>query len=350
MPNLEPQLPGRVLDWAVKAVDPQALIRSVRPLYGSTSSTLHCLTLQVGSVERRYVVRQFDNLEWLQQEPDLARHEAASLTWAARTGLPVPGLIAFDETGSECGLPTVLMTHLKGSVVLSLPEPDGWLSSLAAALLKIHAVQAADFPWPYFTYIDLAALETPAWSGFPAAWETALALVKRPPPPVKPCFIHRDYHPANVLWRGHTISGVVDWVNACRGPVGIDLGHCRVNLAQMYGVPTADAFLATYQAQAGPAFRYDPYWDLLSLVDILFGPPQVYPGWAVFGLTGLTDAMMVERLDAYLLSLLKWSVTKPGRPLRGGAASVCAPGPRRSRSGRRWPRQPGGRAAQSPPG
>jgi hypothetical protein len=52
-------------------------------------------------------------------------------------------------------------------------------------------------------------------------------------------------------------------------------------------------------------FTYDPYWDLLSLIEILIGPPKVYPGWTAFGVTGLTDELMEERLDSYLLSLLK---------------------------------------------
>ncbi|MFD0682267.1 MULTISPECIES: hypothetical protein [unclassified Paenibacillus] len=46
------------------------------------------------------------------------------------------------------------------------------------------------------------------------------------------------------------------WVNACRGPAGIDIGHCRLNPAMLFGV------------------------------------------------TGLTDKLMVERLDRYMASLL----------------------------------------------
>lgn len=47
--------------------------------------------------------------------------------------------------------------------------------------------------------------------------------VREPRPQVKPCFIHRDYHPTNILWVDDKVSGVVDWVNACRGPAGIDI-------------------------------------------------------------------------------------------------------------------------------
>ncbi|WP_085520667.1 phosphotransferase family protein [Tuberibacillus sp. Marseille-P3662] len=298
------ELPDRVLKWVVDAVDSYATVQSICRLYGGTSSIVHSVSLQVNQVQRDFVLRQFDNVEWLQEEPDLAFHEAESLRLASRSDVSTPEIVAFDETGRECGVPVVLMTQLEGSVVLSPHNLDHWLDGLAASLVQIHAVDADGYPWPYFTYNDVASLETPSWSSFPELWQRAIDIVKGPRPKAKTCFIHRDYHPTNVLWYGHTVSGVVDWVNACRGPAGIDVGHCRLNLAQLFDVPTADAFLSAYQSYAGSAFNYDPYWDLLSLSDILFGPPTVYPGWTAFGVTGLTDQLMVERLDRYMMSLL----------------------------------------------
>ena len=55
---------------------------------------------------------------------------------------------------------------------------------------------------------------------------------------------------------------------------------------------------------AGSTFKYEPYWDILSAIDGLDTPPSVYPGWAAFGVTGLTDRMMEERLDTYMESLI----------------------------------------------
>lgn len=101
------------------------------------------------------------------------------------------------------------------------------------------------------------------------------------------------------------MSGVVDWPNACLGPAGIDVGHCRVNLALLYGVEVADLFLATYEKHAGSSFIYDSYWDIVSAFDFVGdGPPTVYGGWAAFGVTGLTDVMMEERMDAFVASLV----------------------------------------------
>ncbi|MEC5425437.1 hypothetical protein QGM71_18305 [Virgibacillus sp. C22-A2] len=71
-------------------------------------------------------------------------------------------------------------------------------------------------------------------------------------------------------------------------------------MAILYNVETADAFLTAYEDYAGKSSVYDCYWDFLSLIDVLFGSPEVYPGWVVFGVRGLTDIMMGERLDLML--------------------------------------------------
>lgn len=273
-------------------------------LAGSTSSTLHRLDLRLGGGGQSWVVRQFDNAAWLEEEPDVAVHEAAALRHAADCGLPAPRLIAADTWGEACGLPSVLMTHLEGQVVLRPTDPVGWLDEMARALVRIHACPAESLGWEYFSYQNLEAFGPPEWSAQREAWSEVIRIVRGPRPAYAATFIHRDFHPANLLWQGGQVSGVVDWVNACRGPAGIDLGHCRVDLAQLHGTEVADAFLNAYLRAAGPGFRYHPYWDLLSLVDVLFGPPTVYPGWAAFGVYDLTDRLMAQRLEAYMLSLL----------------------------------------------
>lgn len=298
-------LPERVLKWVVESVDPRASVLTAGRLPGATSSGVHSISLRVGQQVRDFVLRLFDNAEWLQNEPDLAAHEAESLRFASRSGLNTPQIIACDESGSQCGIPAVLMTRLEGAVVLRPHDLKRWLDGLAQALVRIHAVEADDFPWSYYTYNDIPSLEIPSWSDYPEKWNEVIEIVRGPAPAIKPCFIHRDYHPCNVLWNGDKVSGIVDWVNACRGPAGIDIGHSRWNLAQLFDVPTADAFLSAYKRHAGLSFTYDPYWDLLSLIDTQFGPPVVYQGWTAFGVTGLTDELMRVRVDRYMASLLQ---------------------------------------------
>lgn len=295
----------RICQWIINVVNPNAFIKSVHKLPGATSSLLYTVVVKEGEKERSLVLREFNNVGWLADEPDIAWHEACSLNMAARTGLPVPKLIACDKSGEVCGLPAILMSHLKGKVVLKPDSMQKWLHQLADALKQIHRVNADDFSWNYFSYNDIDKITIPEWSQVPDIWKLAINYAKKPRSEYKSCFIHRDYHPANVLWHDGKISGVVDWANACSGPAGIDIGHCRWNLAMLYGIEIADQFLAAYQAIAGSTFYYDPYWDILSVIDTLSGSPTVYSGWRDFGITELTDALMVERTDMYIENLVK---------------------------------------------
>lgn len=297
------KFPDQLLQWITSSVDSRVNIEEIHRLPGSTSSDVYSLSLSNQGNIQEYVLRQFTNRSWLEEEPDLAKHEAESLRMASKTRTNSPAIIAYDETGSECGIPSVLMTKVEGEVDL-MPgiKMGGWIDDLAKTLAAIHTVEAAEFAWNYFSYNDIKTISIPKWSSQPERWKKLLEIVRGQRPETKICFIHRDYHPTNVLWKNGKISGVVDWVNACRGPAGIDVGHCRLNLARLYGIAFADAFLTAYQTYGGSEFTYDPYWDLVSLVD--GGPPEVYPGWPVFGVNNLTNDVIVERTDQYVISLM----------------------------------------------
>lgn len=298
------KLHAQSLEWAKAQLSPTAKVLDVYSLKGGTSSTLLELLVQEEDQQHFYVLRLFHKVDWLAKEPDLAKHEAESLQYAKKAGLAVPRLIAYDETGENSGMPAVLMTKMPGSVVLQPSNDEQWLDSLAATLAKLHQTKVDNFSYDYFSYNDVFLLEKPIWSKFQHDWMRAFYIVSGGRPLFQECFIHRDFHPANILWENRQVSAIVDWVNACRGPAGIDVGHCRVNLAQLYGISVANDFLTAYERHAGSSFTYDPYWDLLSLTDTLDGSPTVYPGWKVFGMKGLSDELMRHRLDDYLLSLL----------------------------------------------
>ncbi|WP_142827536.1 phosphotransferase family protein [Planococcus soli] len=297
-------LPAQSLEWLQEQFGAAAELTSIKPLTGGTSSTLFELDVREKDEIRSYVLRLFYKADWLEKEPDLARHEADSLQFAEQAGLPVPHLIAYDETGEASGMPAVLMTKLSGSVVLQPANDENWLEGLAASLAQLHKTKPGSFPYEYFSYNNAFLLEKPTWSKVQNDWMRAFYIVAGSRPEAPECFIHRDFHPANVLWENGRLSAIVDWVNACRGPAGIDVGHCRVNLAQLYGTSVANDFLAAYERHAGSSFTYDPYWDLVSLTDTLDGSPVVYPGWKAFGMTGLSNELMRHRLDDYLLNLL----------------------------------------------
>ena len=270
----------------------------------ATSCLLHEIELQSKTGQSHALLRRFTDQQWVKREPDVALREAMSLQHAARARLLAPALLAVDSEGEHCGVPATLVTKLPGNVVLSPTNPNLWLSGLAQAAAQIHRVDAGGFRWKYRRYNEGEALVVPAWSERPEAWKQAIAVVKGPPPSYPEVFVHRDYHPSNVLWQDDRVSGVVDWVNGCRGPAGIDVAWCRHNVANLHGVKVADDFLETYLSAAGSEFAYDPYWDLMSVVELLPGPPSMYEGWSAAGFPRISNALMRERVDAYVASVV----------------------------------------------
>ncbi len=123
-----------------------------------------------------------------------------------------------------------------------------------------------------------------------------------PEPATERTFIHRDFHPGNLLWQRYRISGLVDWVDASYGPPGVDLGHCRVNCAILFGVDGADRFLSAYLGEPG-AVVYEPHWDCHAAVEALGDFPFDPTQWHDVGRTELDHAAIAARLDAYAASL-----------------------------------------------
>jgi aminoglycoside phosphotransferase (APT) family kinase protein len=277
---------------------------SVAVLPGATSSLLHAIDIESPRGKRSLVLRRFANEKWVRAEPDVAVREGMSVQHATRAGLPVPELIALDADGEHCGVPATLVTRLDGTVVLEPADRGEWIRGLAETAARIHRVEASGFRWKYRRYNEGARLAVPRWSNQQDAWAKAIEIVEGAPHSYAECFVHRDYHPSNVLWQNGRVTGVVDWVNGCRGPAGIDVAWCRHNLANLHGVSVADEFLDAYIAEAGSEFRYDPYWDLMSVVELLPGPPTMYEGWRASGVPNISNAMMRERVDEYVASVV----------------------------------------------
>jgi aminoglycoside phosphotransferase (APT) family kinase protein len=284
----------RTLGWGAR-------VTAVRRLRGGTSAAVHLLRVSGARGGRdAVVIRRFVRPEWLAEEPDLADHETRVLDALAGSGLPVPESLAIDPTGAECDVPAVLMTRITGRIDLQPRHLSDYLSQLAAFLPALHALGPVEGLPTYRPWFRSRPFEVPAWSRRPDLWLRANDLASAPPPEFTPTFIHRDYHPANTLWRYGRLSGVTDWVNACNGPPGNDVAHCRVNLSALFGVEAAEEFRLAYESVAG-VYQH-PYWDLVDALDT--GPPASGQ-WNDAGRIDLTNAVLRPRVEAYLEGLVR---------------------------------------------
>ncbi|WP_164515142.1 phosphotransferase family protein [Paenibacillus lentus] len=302
-------LSASVLNWIKNQCGGSWDIYHICPLKGGVSSVVYEIQLQRNEEHAIWVLRQYTDRAWLAEEPDVVLHETSALNIVHRNGMNSPNWIASDPEGSHCGEPSVLMTRLSGEVILMPDDLTSWLAGIAQELALLHRKKIEPFPWSYYSYIDPSQFRLPGWTTRPKAWEEIARIIKEPPPNCTPRFIHRDYHPGNVLWERGRVSGIVDWVNACLGPPGIDVGHCRVNLVQLHGLEAADHFLDLYfdHVQGEQGIEYSAYWDMLTLASYVDVELMVYQGWVDLGVTHLHKDLLAARLDEYAESLLRRS-------------------------------------------
>lgn len=227
------------------------------------------VTSRVGQVEigeRRAVLKQVTNQRWLQERPDVVAYEGRVLELLSTTSIPVPRVLAIDEDGTEAGAPSLLLTWIDGTPAGEMVDPLVWLQRLAEVSAEIAVIEPPAWIRPFARYLEAVEAEPPRWAKDRAIWQTAVDIVNQPPPPSPQRFIHRDFHPWNVLWN-QRLAGVVDWSQASIGPIAMDAAHCRANLAIGFDAGVADAFQLMWEAATGQA--HDIYWDLVTCLDFL---------------------------------------------------------------------------------
>jgi hypothetical protein len=246
---------ARIARWLSEVLDPS--FARVRSLSFGISSELDLLESKDGLfVLKRYVLP--DEIE---RHPNRVTDELTALEAASAVlGDLVPQPIAFDVTGALAGQPVILMTHLNGTPIIHGLDPV----LLVEPLIRPHRA-AVDVRLPRFHHwFDRKRTRVPDWSASRDAWTRLEELVSATEPFSSEVFLHRDYHPGNLLWTEGRISGVVDWAVACRGPAAADVAHTRCNLMLTPGSEAAHRFLTEYK-KADPSYQHDPWWDAAEL-------------------------------------------------------------------------------------
>ncbi len=258
-------------DWVAEEFGAGASVVSVKRLTGGITSAVHLLTVDDTRGQRhRAVLRR-----WMQSEhtdgAEWVRREAHILEQLSEKDIPAPRLFRIDPTGSLCGSPALLMSHLPGRMELNPSNSDLWLEQYVAMLVRIHELDlrapAAE------SWLNRDSLVIPTWTTRPELWRDAIALMDEKPPQGERTFIHHDYQHFNLLWQRERISGVVDWVFGSMGSPSMDVGHCRLNLAVLYSPAHARRFLNLYERESGRTVT--PWWDIHELLVYL-------PGWGEF--------------------------------------------------------------------
>jgi aminoglycoside phosphotransferase (APT) family kinase protein len=270
-------------------------VQEIRSLTFGVTSDLRLLDVD----GQHLVLRRYLDHSLLQRMPNIVADEATALVAARRIlGTLVPELIAFDEFGQQTGHPALLMTYLPG--VARIHDLD--TARLAVPLAALHASTVAVVLRPVHRLSDLTSLAIPRWTSAPGAWTALLEVVADPAPPRPHVFLHRDFHPGNLVWDQQELAGVVDWAFACRGPAAIDIAHTRYNLALVDGVAAAESFLAAYAARS-PSYEHHVWWDATEVLTW----DDDFAGVVAFNSFGadLNVELLRSRADTYAVALAR---------------------------------------------
>lgn len=256
------------IDWVAEQLG--ASVVAWRRLTGGLEAAVHRLTVEDHHGRRSVVLRQHESTD---AAPSIER-EAAALDALRGSGIPVPELLASDATGQASGgVPTLLMTRVPGRMDLTPGDPERWIAQIADVAARIHAL---DIDLPEFErWFDVDEFRAPPSAIDRGLWSTAIELLRETPPPVEWTFIHRDLQHFNLLWSRGRLTGVIDWVLATNGPVEVDIGHCELNLAVLFGADWAARFRAAYVSSSGRTI--DPWWELQAAASFGSSWPETIP-------------------------------------------------------------------------
>ncbi|MFE7462700.1 alpha/beta fold hydrolase [Streptomyces sp. NPDC057499] len=291
--------------WVAKQLAPGRTVTGSRLLSGGWSSQMRRLTLDDGTdlVQRAFVKPFFRR-----HGPGLLNREASVLALLAEeNGIPAPVLVAVDATAGHCDHPTLLMSALPGRVRVDEDDLDRRLDLLAVQLVRVHDVVPPERPRTYQAWTPPEHLSPPDGP----LWQRAMNLLHRDPPPYQGRFLHRDFHPGNVLFSGTgpelRITGVVDWVETSWGPADLDVAHCSTALALLHGPAYGLDFRDRYEARGGHGLADGPdhlYWRLLDALHYCPDAAKLAGPWRELGRTDLTPEVLANRLEAYVEGLL----------------------------------------------
>jgi aminoglycoside phosphotransferase (APT) family kinase protein len=293
MPSLDPAS----LHWAVQGAASEAAVTEIRGLRDGGSPWLIRLTRH--GQERSVVLRVGTN-----EDPAGLRTEIAALQLAAEHNIPAPRLLAADLNRIP---PLVLVEQLAGSSMIPLDRPTTRLRTLGRTAAILHAITL--IPTPELpkrdrpiASVDFAALrrQHPPSALLMEAEQQA----SEPPPDSPNVFIHGDLWQGNALWRGNTLTGLIDWDCAGTGSPGIDLGSLRCDAAICFGPEAADDIQQGWEEATGRPASDMPYWDVVAALST---PPDM--GWFPAAIAGqgrpdLTQEVLLRRRDEFLRSAL----------------------------------------------
>ncbi|MBW6433720.1 aminoglycoside phosphotransferase family protein [Actinoplanes hulinensis] len=300
------ELDPKTQRWTLTRLPPGTEILAVEELRGGWSSLVRGLHTSDGD----YVLRSMTRPELAERAHDMLTRETLVLRMLESAGFPAPRTLGTDLSGDQCGWPSLLMTRLPGRVEIG---DDGAAGTRALALARrLAAIHRLRSPSPLPEYVPWAwpgEIKYPEHTVHAELWRRAEDLITRNPPRYPGRFLHRDFHPGNVLFDDTgALTGVIDWTESSHGPADLDVAHCATMLALLHGDALSDAFVDAYRAAGGQVATDRAthlYWRLLDALSFAPDAPNAGEAWRGLGRHDLTPDVLARALERHLGHLIR---------------------------------------------
>jgi len=260
---------------------------AARRLTGGVSAEVHALEIESPAGGRRtVVVRRHRPTEGKAVSAGAARTEFELLRAVHGAGLPVPEPLLLDDSGRLVAEPFLVMAFVDGSIDIVDGEADTAIDTMAAALVRLHALPADDLPLLPIRIDALPELFEYLPEG--AEWRTLRERLGRLEDTAytgAPVLLHGDYWPGNLLWKDGRLAAILDWEDAALGDPLCDVACTRVELSYKFGTAGRERFTAAY-GRAQPLDR-----ERLALWDVFVSAAALkYMGF--WGLDAALESQM----------------------------------------------------------
>jgi aminoglycoside phosphotransferase (APT) family kinase protein len=240
------------------------------------------------------VVRQFP-----MADPAACSEQRVLRTLDGLGGL-APVLLGGDLDGEWSKHPTSLISWLDGESDITPSDPERWARELGHALALVHGLQhdrLVDLPSGFDGRGSQTELNGPLAAEVRSRWSQVIGAPE--------VLTHGDYWSGNVVWRDRTLTGIVDWSGAARGPRGFDLGWCRLDLVLLFDERIADVFLAAYEAAIGQTVGDVVLWDSWAVAHSHDIVDTWAPNYAPLGRGDLDERELRQRHSLWTTRLLE---------------------------------------------
>ena len=267
-------------------------MQEIRALHGGAHARTHLI--RTANPELEFILREFPPGD------EAAGNESRVLSALAGLDGLAPRLLASGAGGAPSEWSWILISRLPGSADISPGLPSAWASQLGRALARIHATprhRLAGFQ----SVFDrpggsLATVSGPAATAVAASWDLLAS--------ASAVLTHYDFWSGNTLWKGGTLTGVVDWSGGALGPPGFDVGWCRLDLYLLYDEHIAARFLDSYQSASESALPDPLLQDLWAVARSHEYVESWVPNYRDLGRADLTARELRRRHTAWTQHLM----------------------------------------------